>query len=117
MEECPLYPCILKSKDGTCMVMIHVDDLMVVGKRDFVLGKFMTELKRVYDISMQSIEEAGDELTLLKRLYTLQSDGRLTVQTHEKHITQLCGLLGMNPRCQNKKTPAHARHRQGGQYF
>ena len=90
------------------MVMIHVDDLMVVGKRDFVLGKFMTELKRVYDISMQCIEKAGDELTFLKRLYTLQSDGRLTVQTHEKHITQLCGLLGMNPRCQNKKTPAHA---------
>ena len=89
------------------MVMIHVDDLMVVGKRDFVLGKFMTELKRVYDISMQSIEKAGDELTFLKRLYTLQSDGRLTVQTHEKHITQLCGL----------EDASTCRHRQGGRHF
>ena len=81
---------------------------MVVGRRDFLLGKFMTELKRVYDISVQSIEKPGDELTFLKRLYTLQADGRLTVQTREKHISQLCGLLGMNPGCQNKKTPAHA---------
>ena len=74
------------------MVMIHVDDLMVVGRRGFVLGKVMTELKRVYDISMQSIEKLGDEFNFLKRLYTLQFDGRLTVQTHEKDISQLCGF-------------------------
>ena len=48
-----------------------------------------------YEISVQCIEKPGDELTFLKRLYTLHDDGRLTLQTHEKHITQLCGLLGV----------------------
>jgi hypothetical protein len=47
-------------------------------------------------------------LTFLKRQYTLHDDGSLTIQTHEKHITQLCSLLGLNVRNQNKKNPAHA---------
>ena len=49
--------------------MIHVDDLLVVGKRDYVLGKFMPELKAAYDISVPRIEKPGDELTFLKRRY------------------------------------------------
>ena len=88
--------------------MMHVDDLLVVGKRDYVLGKFLPELKASYDISVQCVEKPGDELTFLKRQYTLHDDGRLTIQTHEKHITQLCSLLGLNVRNQNKKSPAHA---------
>ena len=88
--------------------MIHVDDLTVVGKRDYVLGKFLPELKASYDISVQCVEKPGDELTFLKRQYTLHDDGRLATQTHEKHITQLCSLLGLNVRNQNKKSPAHA---------
>ena len=30
--------------------MIHVDDLLVVGKRDYVLGNFLKELKAAYEI-------------------------------------------------------------------
>ena len=48
------------------------------------------------------------DLTFLKRQYTLHDDGRLTIQTREKHITQLCSLLGLKVRNQNKKNPAHA---------
>ena len=94
--------------DGSCVVMIHVDDLLVFGKRDYVLGKLLPELKAASDISVQCVEKRGDELTFLKRQYTLHDDGRLTIQTHEKHITQLCSLLGLNVRNQNKKSPAHA---------
>ena len=34
------------------MVMIHVDDLLVVGKRDYVLGNFLKEFKAAYEISV-----------------------------------------------------------------
>ena len=108
LEEHTPYPCSLRSKDGSCVVMIHVDDLLVVGKRDYVLGKFLPELKAAYEISVQCIEKPGDELTFLKRQYALHDDGRLIIQMHEKHITQLCNLLGLNVRNQNKKSPAHA---------
>ena len=89
LEEHTPYPCIFRSKDGSCVVMIHVAVLLVFGKRDYVLGKVLPELKAAYDISVQHIEKPGDELTFLNRRYTLHEDGRLTIQTHEKHITQL----------------------------
>ena len=62
----------------------------------------------LYDISVQYIEKPGDELTFLKKVYTLHDDGMLTLETHGKHVSQLCSLLAMNPRSQNKKTPAQA---------
>jgi hypothetical protein len=88
--------------------MIHVDDLLVAGRRSFILGKFSEELRKFYDISMQCIEKAGDELTFLQRLHVLHPDGRLTLQTHHKHVMQLCSLLGMNAKTQNKKNPGHS---------
>ena len=35
--------------------MIHVDDLLVVGKRDYVLAKFLPELKAAYDIQFNAL--------------------------------------------------------------
>ena len=111
LEEHVPYPCTLKSKDASCAVMIHVDDLLVAGKKSFVLGKLLTELRKTYHISMQCMEHPGDEITFLKRLHVLHHDGRMTrmtIQTHAKHISQLRTLLGMNPKVQNKKSPAHS---------
>ena len=108
LEEHAPYPCVLKSKDNSCVVMIHVDDLLIAGRKSFVMGKFSEELRKFYDISMQCIEKPGDEITFLKRVHVLQPDGRLTLQTHHKHVMQLCSLLGMNMRTQNKKSPGHS---------
>ena len=38
--------------------MIHVDDLLIAGRKSFVMGKFSEELRKFYDISMQCIEKA-----------------------------------------------------------
>ena len=108
LEEHTPYPCVLKGKDNSCVVMIHVDDLLIAGKRSFVMGKFADEFRKVYDISMQCIEWPGDEITFLKRHHVLHADGRLTIHTHHKHVLQLCSLLGLNAKNQNKKSPAHA---------
>ena len=108
LEEHAPYPCVLKSKEHSCIVMIHVDDLVVAGRRSFILGKFSDELRKFYDIAVQCIERPGDEITFLKRLHVLHPDGRLTLQTHQKHIMKLCSLLGMNIKTQNMKTPAHS---------
>ena len=67
LEEHAPYPCVLKSKDNSCIVMIHVDDLLVAGRRSFILGKFSEELRKFCDISMQCIEKPGDELTFLEK--------------------------------------------------
>ena len=67
MVEHEPYPCVLSPKDGSCAVMIHVDDMLIVGHKDFVLGKFMEAMHSKYDISMQVLEKPGDEISFLKR--------------------------------------------------
>ena len=47
-------------------------------------------------------------MSFLKRSFLLHEDGRLTIQAHHKHVSQMCSLLGINSRTQNKKNPGHA---------
>ena len=102
------YPCILKNADSSCIVLIHVDDILVVGKKKFVMERLVKCLEKVYTISTQYLEKPGDELSFLKRTMTMQNDGRVTMQVHHKHVQHLCDLLQLNPKLQNKKTPGHA---------
>eukprot|EP00435_Cladocopium_sp_Y103_P069525 s313_g33.t1 len=108
MTEYTPYPCVLATKDGSCAVMVHVDDMLIVGCKSFVLGKFMYVMRSKYDISKEVLEKPGDQITFLKRNHVLHEDGRLTIQTHHKHVAQMCSLLGINHRTQNKKNPGHA---------
>ena len=64
--------------------------------------------RKTYHISMQCMEHPGDEIAFLKRLHVLHHDGRMSIQTHGKHISKLCTLLGMNPKVEDKKSPAHS---------
>ena len=101
-------PCVLKSADNSCYALIHVDDILVVGKRDFVMNRLVTCLKEKYEVSVQTMEKPGDEIHFLKRKMVLHHDGRLSIQTHNKHVQQMCALLGLNKRLQSKKTPGHS---------
>ena len=107
MAEHMPYPCILKTPGSSCVVLVHVDNILVVGRRSFVQNKLVKRLEKSYSVSTQFVEKPGDELSFLKRTTCLQHDGRLTIKTHHKHIQHLCGLLRLNPRLQNKKTPGH----------
>ena len=51
MVEHEPYPCVLATRDRSCAVMIHVDDMLIVGRKEFVLGKFMDTMRSKYDIS------------------------------------------------------------------
>ena len=94
--------------DNACFVLIHVDDILVVGQRDYVLNQFVPCLENKYEISTQVIAKPGDELHFLKRRMTLLSDSRLLIQTHHKHVQQMCDVLGLNKALQRKKSPGHA---------
>ena len=102
------YPCILKSQDGCRFALIHVDDILVVGKRDFVMIKFLSCLQSKYEVSKELMEKRGDEVSFLKRKMVLQHDSRITIQAHHSRVDQICSLLGLNKRLQNKRTPGHA---------
>ena len=74
-----------------------------MGRRDFVFKKLLTCLKANYEVPTQLMEKPGDEVHFLKRRMVLQHDFRFAIQTHHKHVQQMCTLLEL----QGKKTPGH----------
>ena len=48
MIQCEEYPNLLCNPDRTCMVLLHVDDMLVCGKKDYVVDKFVFTLQRHY---------------------------------------------------------------------
>ena len=105
------YPCILKSKDNSCYVLIHVDDILVVGKHDFVEQKLLKCLQTKYEVSTQVMYAPGEEVTFLKRCMVLRHDSWLKIQMHHKHVgqmSQMCSFLGLNRNMQGTKSPGHA---------
>ena len=74
-------PCILKSEDNSCFVLIHVDDILAVGRREFV-NKLVKCLRSKYEVSTQVMEKPGDEHQFLKRCMVLQHDYIQTCDTN-----------------------------------
>ena len=58
--------------------VMNVDDILVVGKRDFVMNNFLSCLPSKYEVSPQLMEKPGDEVSFLKRKMVLQHDSRIT---------------------------------------
>ena len=57
------YPCMLKTRGNSCFLLIHVDDILVVGRRDFVM--LVGCLKSKYEIALQRMQKPGDEVHFL----------------------------------------------------
>ena len=57
------------------MVLIHVDDMMVMGERQYIQDVFFPVLKGKFDASMNMLKLVGDEISFLKRSYKLMEDG------------------------------------------
>ena len=52
MKELDAYHSIFKSKHGDCFLMVHVDDLLIVGSRDSVVNKLIPSLQSKYEVSI-----------------------------------------------------------------
>ena len=64
------------------------------GNVSLFLQKMVKCLQQRYEVSTQLMEKPGDEVSFLKRRMTLQHDDRITIETHHKHVDQMCSLLG-----------------------
>ena len=85
MEEFEAYPSILLFKPGDCLLMIHVDDLLVVGSRKAVTEELIPHMQSRYEVSIEIMSNAADELTFLKRTHQLLESGCMVVKIHGKH--------------------------------
>lgn len=50
------HPYVLKTSDSSCFVLIHVDDNLVVGRREFVFQKLGTCLQQRCEVATKSCE-------------------------------------------------------------
>ena len=108
MAENEAYPSMLRSAKGDCLMLVHIDDILIVGSRKTVLEELIPSLEAKYTISIEIMSGPGDEVTFLKKTHQLLSDGRMIIRIHPKHLDQLCKLLHLSKRLQNKRSPGHS---------
>ena len=89
-------------------MLVHIDDILIVGSRKTVLEEFIPSLQAKYTVSIEIMSGPGDEVTFLKKTHQLLEDGRMVIRIHPKHLDQLCKLLHLSKRLQNKRSPGHS---------
>ena len=59
-EHCSAYPSLLRSPGGECLILLHVDDMLVVTDEEFFHGKLIPTLTGKYKTSVHCMSQAGD---------------------------------------------------------
>ena len=108
MVENEAYPSMLRSAKGDCLMLVQIDDILIVGSRKTVLEELIPSLQAKYTVSIEIMSGPGDEVTFLKKTHQLLDNGRLVIRIHPKHLDQLCKLLRLSKRLQNKRSPGHS---------
>ncbi len=78
MEALQLYPC-LKSPDNRCLMLLHVDDILVVCDDDFLDKHLLKTLNSKYKVSAEVLRSLGASLTFLKRRMILASNEKILI--------------------------------------
>lgn len=60
-------------------LLLHVDDVVVVGRRSYIMDFFILLITKRFEISSNFLEKVGDKMTFLKRTYVLVDDGLVVV--------------------------------------
>ena len=67
MEEMSACPCLLRAPNCQALILLHVDDLLVVGDYSFIELQLLPVLREKCKLSMEAMREPGDEVPFLKR--------------------------------------------------
>ena len=108
MQPLPLYPCLLKSRDLKCLMLLHVDDILVVCSKEYMENCLLKAVQVKYNVSAEVMQFCGDSVTFLKRRLLLESFDKMIVYPHPKHFTRLFELVGVKKTWKPKNVPAHS---------
>ena len=64
-EWCTEQPCLCRNEHSA--LMLHVDDVLFVGKRKFWEEQFLPKLKEQFSVSASVLEDEGSSISFLKR--------------------------------------------------
>lgn len=71
LQQCDSYPSLLKDPSNLCFLLLHVDDMMVVGDASYIDSKLLPVLNASYKVSCSFIRNVGDEVVFLNQLVKL----------------------------------------------
>ena len=107
MEEMSACPCLLRAPNCQALILLHVDDLLVMGDYSFIELQLLPVLKEKYKLSMELMKDPGGEVTFLKRNHVLMSKTEMVIYPHEKHFHKLFDLLKIKRSWKPKNVPSH----------
>ena len=106
-EHCSAYPSLLHSPCGECLILLHVDDMLVVTEQQYFEGKLLPALNGRYKTSVQCMKQPGDTFEFLKRIHVLVDDATIHIQQNPRHFDKLFEVVGVQSTMNPKKVPCH----------
>ena len=76
-EWCSVQPCLAKCEGN--VFMVHIDDLLFTGSREFWTQKFLPTMQQKFSVSYKMLGGTGTEINFLKRRLVMLSDGMMKV--------------------------------------
>ncbi len=61
MVQCEPYSNLLANKDRSCLMLLHVDDMLVTGDKQFVTNKLLDVLQKHYKVSSSFIQDIQEK--------------------------------------------------------
>ena len=107
LEPLDACPCLLKREDLSLVMLMHVDDLLLVGSKRFIEHEVVPTLLEKYKVSLEILQKQGDELEFLKRRHSLIAPGQLVIYPHSKHFEKLFDMVGVKKTWKPKHVPGH----------
>ena len=108
MEALQLYLRVLISPGNRCLMLLHVDDILVVCDDDFLDNPLLKTLNLKYRVSAEVLRSVGDSLTVLKRRVIMAPNEKMLVFPHPKHFERLFEIVGVKKTWKAKNTPTHS---------
>eukprot|EP00435_Cladocopium_sp_Y103_P051887 s469_g16.t1 len=106
-KHCDAYPSLLSSPDGECLILLHVDDMLVVTEQEYFDGKLVPTLTSKYKTSVHCMSQPGDAFEFLKRIHVLVDDQTIHIQQNPRHFDKLFEVVGIQCTMNPKKVPCH----------
>ena len=106
-EHCSAYPSLLHSPCGECLILLHVDDMLVVTEQHYFEGKLLPTINGRYKTSVHCMKQPGDTFEFLKRIHVLVDDATIHIQQNPRHFDKLFEVVGVQSTMNPKKVPCH----------
>ena len=98
METCKECPALVRGDH--CLLLLHVDDVLMIGDPSWINKEFLPKLKENFRVSFQIASKLGQKVEFLKRKYTLVEDG-VQVTPSSKNVNDVIESLSSTMMAEN----------------